>query len=403
MRKRLGLSVRLLFSVSMLLFARGVTAQDIMMAVVDENYTPGSIAKIHLIVGNNTGEVYTVPASLPAYVKQQDPYDFLAVTLHHEGHEALVVEPGAFKRFVFRAQIPKEIQASFVQLGLDAGNVEPVYLHITQAETVQEEAVAATGVSPHPHPADIAEERAATLLDGVSTYKPIYFMFGGNPFDAKFQISLKYQLFNPQGTWAQEQNWLSGFHLGYTQVAFWDLSADSKPFEDTNFMPEVFYRIKNVNLGFDPNVSKLDLQMGLLHESNGRGEADSRSLNILYGRAMYERTLGDGWFFKLTGDVWKYVGDLKDNPDIAEFRGHSSLGLTLGAKEGIQFSSYRRGKLTNNKASYLFDVTVPIKHIGSAKNLNFTLHGQLFTGYGENLLTYDEKETRLRFGLGIHR
>lgn len=373
---------------------------------MDGDYKPGSELQVALFVGNDTGAEYVVPRALTGYLKQDAPYDYRAVSLEYAGEETPIVAAGAFGRFLFKAVLPADLTQEYYQLGLESGAVEPLYVHLAQEDVTPagsaDEVIVAIAEDGMKVAGDV-DQVASSLLDGVSTYKPIYFLFGNSPFDAKFQLSLKYQLFNPHGSWAQNQHWLSGFYLGYTQLAFWDLAADSKPFEDTNFMPEAFYRFSNIKADFLPKDSRLDFQLGLLHESNGRSAENSRSLNIVYGRTTYEHQLGDGWFFRLQGDVWDYVGDLNDNPDIANFRGHSSLGLTLGAKEGIQFSSYRRGKLTNNKGSYLFDLTVPIKRLGSVKDLNFTLHGQLFTGYGENLLTYNQKETRLRIGLGIHR
>lgn len=250
---------------------------------------------------------------------------------------------------------------------------------------------------------DKKDREVLGALGGLSTYKPIYFLGGFGPTDAKFQISLKYQLFNEKGRWAQKNPWMTGFHLGYTQVSFWDLSAKSKPFEDTNFMPEVFYSADDVKLPFLPENSGLDLQVGFQHESNGRDEFNSRSLNVLYARASYEHMLDKDWFVRLTGDVWDYVGSLSDNPDIKDFRGHSSFQLVTGTDDGLQLSAYRRGRIGSKKSSYLFDLTVPLRWRNFTKNLNFSLHGQLFTGYGENLLTYDQKETRFRIGIGIHR
>lgn len=382
-----------------------LSAQEMALAVIDGDYMPGSELEVALFVGNDTNSDYSAPRVLKAYLKQEVPYDYLPLELERLSEGSSSVASGKFGRFVYKTILPLELAASYYQLGIEGTKAEPLYVRIGQEalnSKLETDLIVASETNELKEE-EVREQVASTLLDGVSTYKPIYFLFGNKPFDAKFQISLKYQLFNPSGDWAQNQNWLSGFYLGYSQTAFWDLAAASKPFEDTNFMPEAFYRVSDLKLSFLPERSHLDFQTGILHESNGRGGVDSRSLNILYSRATYEQLLSDGLFFRVTGDVWDYIGDLKDNPDIANFRGHSSIGLTVGAKKGIQFSSYRRGALTNNKASYLFDVTVPIKRLGAVKNLNFTLHGQLFTGYGENLLTYDEKETRVRFGLGIHR
>ncbi|MEX0300153.1 MAG: phospholipase A [Kordiimonas sp.] len=380
-------------------------AQEVALTIIEGDYTPGSTLKVAVFIGNDSSASYSVPRTLKAHLKSDAPYIFRQVQLHYDGEELteLTLQGNGFGRFTYSLTLPDDLELQYYLLGLETWPVEPAYVRVAASTHVAEVQAQRRNSGEELQEVGKPEGVEGNLINGVSTYKPIYFLFGGNPFDAKFQISLKYQLFNPQGIWAESAPWLSGFHLGYTQTAFWDLAAESKPFEDTNFMPEAFYSIEDLKLGFLPDGSKLDFQTGILHESNGKGGDDSRSLNIFYGRATYEHPISKDWFFRLTGDVWQYVGSLEDNIDIADFRGHSSLGFTVGAKRGVQFSSYRRGKFGNNKGSYLFDVTVPIKRIGKARNLNFTLHGQLFTGYGENLITYDQKETRLRFGLGIHR
>src|SRR3546814_2275188 len=48
------------------------------------------------------------------------------------------------------------------------------------------------------------------------------------------------------------------------------------------------------------------------------------------------------------------------------------------------------------------DISYPIDRLIGG-NLNFYLIGQAFTGYGENLLDYNRRMTRLRLGLAIVR
>ena len=82
-----------------------------------------------------------------------------------------------------------------------------------------------------------------SFLADFSVHEPMYFLLGVEPGleQSKFQFSFKYRLFNSKGYLAVKAPWVSGFHLGYTQRSIWDLKNDSKPFEDTSYMPEVFY------------------------------------------------------------------------------------------------------------------------------------------------------------------
>ena len=122
-----------------------------------------------------------------------------------------------------------------------------------------------------------------SFLDNLSVYEPIYFLFGVDPGleESKFQLSLKYRLFNPAGWMAAKAAWLSGFHLGYTQRSIWDLKANSKPFDDTSYMPELFYLLPKIELN-SARISAFGIQGGFQHESNGKGGEDSRSTNHFY-------------------------------------------------------------------------------------------------------------------------
>lgn len=227
------------------------------------------------------------------------------------------------------------------------------------------------------------------ILDNFDSYEPIYFLLGNDPFHAKIQISFRYQVFRK----------MPGLNIAYTQKFLWDLDSFSKPFKDTNFLPQVFYR-----WNFEQGKHSFDI--GAQHQSNGRS-VDSRSLNILYARgeyAFFDQNQDDlsgrkkeGFVFNLTAQAWTYVLDLTDNPDIRDFRGNTSLEVLIGHNNGLKLRSYVRGNLNTGKGSMQFDLSYPIPGV------NFYLHGQIFTGYGDMLINYKEKETKYRLGLSLVR
>src|SRR3546814_12171393 len=55
------------------------------------------------------------------------------------------------------------------------------------------------------------------------------------------QISFKYQLFGNPGAVGGDNPLINGIHFAYTQRMFWDLGAESSPFRNIDYMPEVFY------------------------------------------------------------------------------------------------------------------------------------------------------------------
>jgi len=243
-------------------------------------------------------------------------------------------------------------------------------------------------------PLGLQAEENNTALDKFDRYDPIYFLLGNDPFHAKIQLSFRYRI----------SKRLPGLNVAYTQKSLWDLESFSKPFKDTNFMPQIFYRME-----FEEGRHRLDF--GAQHESNGRSGFESRSLNTIYAKGEYSFMAKDQDSFthrdngnenrdfvvNLSAHAWAYVLDLSDNSDIRDFRGNSSLRLLVGQNNGLKLSSFIRGNVNTGKGNLEFDLSYPLPW------LNFYLHGQIFTGYGDMLISYDQKETKYRLGLSLVR
>lgn len=81
---------------------------------------------------------------------------------------------------------------------------------------------------------DIADAvYAAKLNEKFSLHEPTYFVFGDD--DLKLQFSMRYRL---------SKNY--NFYFAFTQLMFWSIYEDSKPFREVNYRPEVFYRFINI-------------------------------------------------------------------------------------------------------------------------------------------------------------
>jgi hypothetical protein len=163
-------------------------------------------------------------------------------------------------------------------------------------------------------PLDDAATLVQSFLKDLSVYNPMYFLFGVDPGleQSKFQFSFKYRLFNTEGFLAEKAPWVSGFHLGYTQRSIWDLKSESKPFDDTSYMPEVFYLLPKIDLGID-RISAFGIQGGFQHESNGKGGEDSRSTNYLYIRPVMGIHLFGPYHVKIAPKIYTYVEN-EDEP-----------------------------------------------------------------------------------------
>ena len=194
-------------------------------------------------------------------------------------------------------------------------------------------------------------------------------------------------------------------HVAYSQTSFWDLEGESKPFFDNSYRPELLWSADDLRLKMTPSVvSRLGMQAGLQHESNGKEGADSRSLNIAYIRPSFTfgDAKGDGLFLTFAPKAFAYIGDIGDNPDIKDYRGHFELRGIVGWQEGLQLSTIGRVGDDWDKGSVQFDLSYPLRKV-FAGNIDLFLHAQYFNGFGESLLEYNESTSAFRLGVSLVR
>ncbi len=265
----------------------------------------------------------------------------------------------------------------------------------------------------------VPEEKAGTALDKrfeaadaakdsqwfILPYRPTYILpityikdpsLGSDPeveaeeenlqeIEVKFQISLRLavaeDLINGNGE----------LNFAYTQVSVWQAynSDESSPFRDTNYEPEMF-------MAFDTDYDVLGLHgrminLGLVHQSNGRGnETLSRSWNRVYANFILER--GN---FACSVKPWYRIPEDEEednNPDLEDYVGYADFRLAYNHK-GLVLATLLRNNFDydENHGSAELDFSFPI-----GKQLKGFV--QYFYGYGETLLTYDEKNERIGAG-----
>ena len=238
-------------------------------------------------------------------------------------------------------------------------------------------------------------------IGNMSPYKPVYFLVGIDPEESAFQFSLKYRFFNLESELVQNHPWVEGFHLAYTQTSFWDLQSRSKPFEDTSYKPEIFFLSKNI----DPALRvkrRLFIQAGFQHESNGRGELDSRSTNFAYIKPIFifyhEPTrLG----FQISTKVWTYVSNNDEtNPDLHNYRGYFELEVKTGKFDNFLMTTTLRSAKKGN--SLKVDLTYPLDRY-IFESLSMHLHVQYVNSLAESLLYYQDRIHAVRIGFTIIR
>lgn len=203
--------------------------------------------------------------------------------------------------------------------------------------------------------------------------------------ETKFQISFKKSL-------AKNVLGLDDtLYVAYTQISLWQTTAPSSPFRETNYEPEIFVDIPYLS---SKNALK-SYRVGLVHQSNGK-LTQSRSWNRAYLSGIFQYA---GLFFeprvwyRLKEDEKKDINDVNgdDNPDIQEYLGYGDITISYPYKQHL-FSA----KLMKKSAQ--FDWTFPIFGF---KNVYGYI--QVFSGYGESLIDYDERVEKAGLGFAITR
>lgn len=263
------------------------------------------------------------------------------------------------------------------------------------------EATAASTPANLPQAAPPPDDRAAgnAFLGNLAAYEPVYAVYGpGTNSEARIQLSFKYQLFGTRRQEGLPPSWRDGLFLAFTQRMFWDLGANSSPFRNIDYQPEVFYLAPSHT--FENGVS-IALQGGLRHESNGRDGDASRSVNTAYVAPMAGLPLGGGYRLTVAPRLSLYLTQ-DGNPGIRRYRGMTGLFAEVGEDDGLRLSTQTRFNFSSGKGAVSADISYPLQRLWSG-GPDFYLFGQSFFGYGENLLDYNRRTTRLRIGLALVR
>lgn len=230
----------------------------------------------------------------------------------------------------------------------------------------------------------------------LSVNEPMYFVIG-NGGVARFQLSFKYRMFDPDSLPVASFSPLANFYLGYTQTSVWDLSANSRPFRDTSYRPSLFWQGTSAGDGMKPDV----VRAGFEHESNGKDGSSSRSINMFFVQPAWLTNLSDGRIFGFGSKVYAYQGK-SDNPDIQRYRGYADWELGYGRPDGAMFRSLLRSG-TAGYGSAQIEISYPLRNPLFARTGGFVFC-QLFKGYGVTLLDYNRSSsTQVRLGFAIVR
>lgn len=206
--------------------------------------------------------------------------------------------------------------------------------------------------------------------------------------EAKFQLSIKKPIVRDFFGFNESIN------FGYTHTSWWQLYENSSPFRETNYKPEIFV---TVPYGKREKTALKGFTFGLLHESNGQAEPESRSWNRLYLEGYFQA----GNLF-MVPRVWYRFPERKaddDNPDLEDYMGYGDLTLMYPYKKhNFKLLLRNNFDFSENRGFAQFDWTFPF--FGSKNTFGYF---QLSTGYGESLIDYDKEINRIGFGISLSR
>ena len=216
--------------------------------------------------------------------------------------------------------------------------------------------------------------------------------------DLKFQLSLKTEMMNniplirslPYVT-------SSRIWAAYTQQSYWQIfnGAESRPLRENDYEPELM-----LSLGIDNKVDGVKksyiprmLNLGIVHQSNGRTNPLSRSWNRVYLQGGWE--LSDQLSL-MVRPWWRVPESQDDNPDIEKYMGYGDVTLRWEDSKRKNAVSFllRNNLRSDNKGFAQVDLQRQVFN-----NPYLKLHVMLSSGYGETLLDYNHSQNI--FGLGI--
>lgn len=220
--------------------------------------------------------------------------------------------------------------------------------------------------------------------------------------DLKFQLSLKTELFNNIPL-IRDLPYVTSSRLwgAYTQQSYWQIfdAESSRPLRENNYEPEIILSlgINNEVDGVKKDYIPRMLNLGLVHQSNGRSNPTSRSWNRLYLEGGWELT---DRLSLMVRPWWRLPEGHKndDNPDIDKYMGYGDVTMryeTPSRKTAVSVL-LRNNLRSDNKGFAQIDLQQRVFN-----NPYIKLHLMLSSGYGETLLDYNHSQSILGFGISL--
>ena len=237
---------------------------------------------------------------------------------------------------------------------------------------------------------------------------------GGQPAGfVRFQVSVKANLVPTRSPCT--------IFFTFTQKTLWDLwnFHGSSPFVDADYNPGLFLAWRRTDTPWrndrERGITPTLLLLGFEHESNGRDGPLSRSWNRFTVLSRFAYFMPGGWSFAVQPSLWAPLVQRRDsdgggNADLTRYFGYGQLlldaGRTLVIEDGSRKIVARDWSVTTTLRAGT-DFAHGLAEISARKRVPWprlsplALFAQCSFGYGEVLLTYNQRRSVCRVGFSI--
>ena len=218
--------------------------------------------------------------------------------------------------------------------------------------------------------------------------------------DLSFQISLKTEMMHNIPL-IRELPFVTSSRIwaAYTQQSNWQVfdSEASRPLRENNYEPELM-----LSLGIDNEVNGEKkryiprmLNLGFVHQSNGRSNPISRSWNRLYLESGWELT---DQLSLMVRPWWHVPESQDDNSDIEKFLGYGDMVVRWedAKRKNAASLTLRNNLRSDNKGYAQLDLQRQVLN-----NPYLKLHLMASTGYGASMLDYNHEQTIIGVGISL--
>jgi outer membrane phospholipase A len=361
-------------------------------AVADD---AGTVLLEELVANDTDRSISTSPATTVPVVVAGDTRARTATLVDKPAPSTIA--PGSFVKHVYRLE-SSDLPANGKTLLV--GSIDPVPVvvgaspstpHLDHDSGHPAGAAPASALASGPAPEAAQPFLPRSLHLGILPHEPIYFSVGTHDTtSARFQLSFKFRPTGPEDPDDDGTFFTDRFYFAFTQTSVWDLESTSKPFRDSSYRPSIFYQKVHAGhfLGADFGIAT-----GVEHESNGKDNLNSRSINIAYATPSLRWTLGEKNRLSLSAKTYYYL-EKEENADIADYRGYCDLIVGWERIDSLKIEAKLRKGMKGHYGSVQIDASYPFASLLHYDNFVLRhgyLHLQYFNGWGETILDYNKR------------